>query len=1394
MKQYQFNLSQSQLWSNEIAFPGTAINVISSRLSVEGYATEAIKVAVEKVLANADVFAVELKREGTAGWLVKREKEGYECVVTPVMSSQQADAYMEEELSLPLEDSGLYKVKIIPLKDNTVLVFSCFHHLIMDGYSMSLYGQYILDALAGKDVVQSCFLEDTTPVVDPSMETLWREYFQGMDGTNRIYGDVTEGLNRTEYREVLGNDLEYQIKSYASDNKIGLPYIYLAAYAIYLARATRKKEAIILMSRLGRNREQMHQLGCYVLVVPVRITIEEEDTFAVVCEKALLASKKAASGKWYGYDSIQKIAVEEGIEPEVLTANVYGYFRHAMDSEIPFTYELTGAAMPNDLSFNVMAFDASTIFELELADKVYDMEKGKAFAESIIKILKQGFSGVCTCDMEIVSDSDRAKNASIRGEKIALNTEDTIVSLFYENVLAHGDKVALYAGEEQLTFAQLDEWSSRIASSLSAKGVVKGDSVAFILKRDIRLIPTIFGILKAGGAFIPIDEKYPLERIQYIVKDSGSKYVISSQSVNPEITEWLDIDTLLFGDKAEAIISEKQAINCEDIAYMIYTSGTTGVPKGVRIAHRGIVNIVQPQNNPFNKEITSVAHGLVAVGSISFDISLYEIFVPLLNGLFIELAPEEALTNPSKLAKVISAHGADVMHCTPSRLASYLKLEEFQEVFKQLKAILSAGEVLHSSLVNEIREQYGTKIYNGYGPTETTIGATITEAFDNITIGKPIANMGIMILDEKGRELPYGAMGEICICGVGVGLGYQNLPELTDSKFCEYHGEKVYHSGDLGYLNMEGQLIYYGRCDRQVKLRGLRIELDEVEHGIVGCEGVVSTVCMVRKIQNQQHLVAFYEVHKDVVVEEAVMKAALQVKVPYYMIPDIWVKLEELPQTVSGKIDLKKLEAYPIEYVKTYVAPTNKTEEIVCMAIAQVLNLGEEEKVGIEDSFFDLGGDSLAAALLMLRVEEELGEGCISVADIYKQITAKNMATFILDEANTRKDNPLEKLDYTGFAEALKTSDELKDEMDCAGNVLITGVTGYFGVHILIDLLNRPNMYNKIYCLARNKGKLEAKKRVLSALFYFAEDNYLDQYGTRWEVIEGDITQNKAYESLKDIPFTTVINSAANVAHFGKQEELEKTNIQSVSNLIQFCKEKDACLCQISTISVGGSISSDKEIPRFAEEDFYVGQEINNQYIASKFMSEYQMIRAYIDDGVKVKIIRVGNLQGRIQDGEFQMNMKSNAFTRRITSYIKVGAVSQSIYESMVNFSPVDDTAHMLVTIAGSAHKQVAYNLYPPSEIAFSRLADVLEKLEYPVEVISDKEFAEKMGQMKETKEGQRIVADILIEKPNLGDIMIEADATRTQAFLEAHHEKWNEITDTYLDKCFAGITDMIFF
>jgi amino acid adenylation domain-containing protein len=345
--------------------------------------------------------------------------------------------------------------------------------------------------------------------------------------------------------------------------------------------------------------------------------------------------------------------------------------------------------------------------------------------------------------------------------------------------------------------------------------------VLYKLKRDQRLLPVVLGILKSGAAFIPVDPAYPRRRIEYILGDSGAKYmIVCKETLEDDGFEHIDANELTeYPDERDPGLK----ISPDQSAYSIYTSGTTGNPKGVMLSHRGIVNITDPDNNPFNREVVKNGKGLVAIGSVCFDISLFEFFVPLFNGCFVEMAPEKALADPKALADLMTRHGANLIHCTPSRLSAYLKDSEFSAAMKQADAILSAGEVLPGRLVQELKDNYDVLIFNGYGPTETTIGATITEEGDDVSIGRPIANTGIMILDGKGRLLPFGAAGEICIYGKGLGIGYHNLKEETEKKFRILQGRRLYLTGDVGRFMPDGRIEYRGRNDQQVKIRGLRI-------------------------------------------------------------------------------------------------------------------------------------------------------------------------------------------------------------------------------------------------------------------------------------------------------------------------------------------------------------------------------------------------------------------------------------------------------------------------------------------------------------------------------------------------------------------------------------------
>ncbi len=1388
--EYRLNLSQQGIWQNELVAASSAINVISLKLKVCGFSAEQVARSVDCVLQSADIFRAVLHQKGAEAFFTLADAPVSFSKITEKMSENQVAAFTQTGDKTPFEKGSLYDVSVIPTEEGAT-VYARFHHIIVDGYAMSLFSQRVLDALEGKPVLSSAFFDLPCDVAETEDDAFWTEYFDSADFAPSLFSGTPDGMTITRWGQEPPCEWVSSAEKFAAENGVTLPYVYLAALATYLAGATSKKEAVVLMPRLNRDALRMNVLGCFTLVVPVRVRVESNDSFADVCLRAKQSAQEASAHKKRGMENILKLCRENGAVTDGFSEYVFNYYRYRLNTSLDCSLSMSVAgAMHNHVTLNVFSFDGKSVFSYDLRKGIYTDTDANYLTDAILGIVSRGIEGAKIGDISLVGAKEKAFLNGVVGKHYEVSPEDNIIASFARVVAKHPDRMAVYAGEDKLTFAELDEMSDRIAAGLQGLGIKPGDDVAYLLYRDIRLLPTMFGVLKAGAAFVPIDPKFPQERVQSILEDSAAACLISSREVEGRPEEYTDIDSLLQSDRR----LEKVDLCGESRAYTIYTSGTTGKPKGVMLAHRGIVNIVHPDNNPFNREITGLnggapCHGIVAVGSVSFDISLYEFFVPLLNGLFVELAPEAALTEPKMLAALLKAHGADIMHCTPSRLAAYLKLPAFSESFSHVRAVLSAGEVLHGSFADELRSRWGVGIFNGYGPTETTIGATITEAGDNVSIGKPIANMGILILDPNNRLLPRGAVGEICIFGVGMGLGYKNLPEKTAEKFCDYNGVAIYKTGDMGHLDCDGRVIYHGRNDRLIKLRGLRIELDEIEGTIASYEGVTAAVCIVKKINGAEHLVGFYTTTNGKAVDQDACKDHLRSKMPAYMVPDALICLADMPQTVTGKTDLKALAAYPVEIQSIYVAPTNETQAFICEKMGKVLGV---EQVGITDSFFDLGGTSLDSAMLMIELEEKFGSGKVAVSDIYDCPTPLALAEKILGKQGEPQKNPLDALNREGI-DALLAAGQ-KSGRKNLGNVLITGVTGYLGVHILMDLLQRGELFDKIYCLARPKGKMTAQKRVKGTLFYYGEDDFSDVYGEKWEVLEGDITNPSITVEPLDAKIDTVINCAANVAHFAHDDSLEQTNTAGVKNLIRFCLEHNALLCQVSTISVGGVYPADSPMLTLTENDLFIGQQIHNKYIYSKFAAEYEMLRAAVDDGLQVRILRVGNLQGRIRDGEFQMNSKTNAFTRQISSYVRLGAVPRSLYEGSVNFSPIDEVAKKIVTLCASDTGRIVFHVYPPQEARYAQMFATIRELGFSIEVLEDGVFEECVQSAKQTEEGKKIVEGILMERPDLHYCMTLVDNALTEEVLTALADNWEPVTPEYLKQYFTILNDMDMF
>ncbi len=1379
---------------NDMAFPGSAINTVGFRLDFSEPLADELERAVKTVCEKTVLLHMDYAEEEDDAYLEDTGAPVCEVERAELQDKAEADELWERRTAEAL-DPGRYRAEVFSYGKEGCCVFFLVHHVLLDGFTAMQLAQLILCELDGREWPEDidaayCGEDETEDDNAEEDRSFWLRYFDGCASEAAVMDGEPEGCDRIRSIYRLDDELYRKINDYEKANGIKDSGFFGAALVLWIARATQKKDAVFLMPRLNRdNKKELSEMSCRTLVVPVRVSIAEEDSFFDLCRKCTDQARLASKHKAYGIRNIMndlhKTGIMNGRLGEYVLNCIHG---GVLKSDHAFELkESMSGGMNNHVTMAVqrMPDHINLIYDSRVG--IIDEEKTEYFHEAIVKLIEQAVEGnILPCDMAIVGEKEKSKLLSMQGKHIDIDDDASIPDVFRKAAEKYADRPAYYAGKYSYTFNELDRLSNRIANALIAKGIGQGESVLYKLKRDQRLLPVVLGILKSGAAFIPVDPAYPRRRIEYILGDSGAKYmIVCKETLEDDGFEHIDANELTeYPDERDPGLK----ISPDQSAYSIYTSGTTGNPKGVMLSHRGIVNITDPDNNPFNREVVKNGKGLVAIGSVCFDISLFEFFVPLFNGCFVEMAPEKALADPKALADLMTRHGANLIHCTPSRLSAYLKDSEFSAAMKQADAILSAGEVLPGRLVQELKDNYDVLIFNGYGPTETTIGATITEEGDDVSIGRPIANTGIMILDGKGRLLPFGAAGEICIYGKGLGIGYHNLKEETEKKFRILQGRRLYLTGDVGRFMPDGRIEYRGRNDQQVKIRGLRIELSEIENRMLGYEGVGAAFVHVRKINGRDSLIGFYTVKAGMNVDEAELKNYLKDHLTSYMVPEVLKQIDTIPLTPGGKIDANALRDIPVELKLEYRAPENEYQRIICEEYAKVLKL---KRVGISDNFFEIGGDSLHVAEIISRINGRIEGVKLGFADLFRYPAPEGLAQYLYRQKASvvieADDDRLKRPYYGNIDELLKTNtieDLTAEKKRRLGNVLLTGATGFLGLHMLIEILKNPEDYDKVYCLIRPTEKLDPDKRMKGILNYFESSDYVKMIGERVFSLTGDIERKSVFDKDPGVHFDTIINCAANVAHFAYGDKLERINTEGVKNLLKLCEKNNALFVQVSTISVGGLYERGKKPLTLTENRLFIDQKIHNQYILTKYLAEYEALRAMTEDRCDVKIMRIGNLQGRLSDGEFQLNIKTNGFTRRLSSYVKIGLVPESVYFSKVDFSPVDEVARMIEKLAMTDRKHTVFHVSPSKEIPMRKLFDSIERMGYRITVVPEDVFEENIELLRDDDELRELVEGIIFETPELKYKFTGADNSFTEAMMKELGLEWGEISNAYLQKC----------
>ena len=691
----------------------------------------------------------------------------------------------------------------------------------------------------------------------------------------------------------------------------------------------------------------------------------------------------------------------------------------------------------------------------------------------------------------------------------------------------------------------------------------------------------------------------------------------------------------------------------------------------------------------------------------------------------------------------------------------------------------------------------GYKLHNAYGPTECTIFTTTyqqTEFEQNAPIGKPLDNLQLFIVDKDMNRLPLGAAGEMLVAGPQVSRGYLNLPEKTAETYIQWNGKRCYRTGDVVRYLADGNIQFVGRRDGQVKIRGFRIELKEVESVIREFPGIKDATVQAFDYDNGGKFIAAYIV-SDEQVDIKELNDFIGKQKPSYMIPAATMQIDSIPLNKNQKVNKKALPAPVIQAADhEYVEPANDTERLFCKVFSEVLSL---DKIGATDNFFELGGTSLMVTKVI--IEADKAGHHVAYGDVFTHATPRLLSQFVTGETPIENtDDEVMNFDYSGIDALLqknRVETFVKGEREELGNVLLTGATGYLGIHVLRELIDTDAP--TITCLVRGKDQEAAERRLKNLLFYYFEKSFKELFGSRIFVVNGDVTQDITTLTFK---IDTVFNCAANVKHFSKTSDIEDVNIGGAQRCVEFCLKTGARLVHVSTTSVAELWiirNSGEEIPKLDERKFWFGQFLDNRYIHSKFLAERLVLDAVAHHGLNGKVMRVGNLAPRSYDGEFQANFNSNSFMGRLKVFYTLGCCSYNDYDELTEMSPIDETARAVVLLATTPKECTVFQPFNNHTELFGDLLQRMNKVGKEIRFVEDDEFEKALAEAGQDPEKAKLLSAMMAYQDMTHGQktgIIERDNRYTCAVLHRLGFQWSDTAWDYIERMLTAISGFGYF